>query len=59
MGQFFATNASARPAAGPKEGRWSRETPSDWRSALGVTAPAEAAAAEPSEEKDSSGSSAA
>lgn len=36
MGQFFTSNPAARPAQGPKEGRWSRALPKDWRSALGL-----------------------
>ncbi|MEW6582041.1 MAG: hypothetical protein AB1416_04695 [Actinomycetota bacterium] len=36
MSQFFATNPQSRPATGAKEGRWSREIPADWRSALGL-----------------------
>jgi hypothetical protein len=38
MSQFFATNPATRPANGPREGRWERGLPTDWRSALGVTA---------------------
>ena len=26
----------SRPASGPKEGRWSRDLPADWREALGL-----------------------
>jgi hypothetical protein len=37
VSQFFATNPQSRPASGPKEGRWSRELPADWRQALGLT----------------------